>query len=242
MVVTHLRLTWLVTRARKSIKDISRKSKIYKIINTYFWWRTLQKMCSGRNCNNSNNIWSDVLPSVRLNFFKLPVIHNNSLLFSLNVSSLQKCGTLHDVAWRHLFRQSALMWYVSRHKRCECGHCMSRALQYRIPELLWLYLGKERNIYGEINFEETSKWCKIWVSHVGDYEECRLLGYRNPVRSSQETHYVSATAPSRLMLFKLWGFHVGDYAECRFLGYIKAFPTSQETLRFNYGAKPINAV
>jgi hypothetical protein len=29
------------------------------------------------------------------------------------------------------------------------------------------------------------------------YEECRLLGYKNPVRTSQETHYVSATEPSR---------------------------------------------
>jgi hypothetical protein len=36
----------------------------------------------------------------------------------------------------------------------------------------------------------------------GDYEECRLLGYKNPVRTSQETHYVSATEPSRLMLCK----------------------------------------
>jgi hypothetical protein len=26
-----------------------------------------------------------------------------------------------------------------------------------------------------------------------DYEECRLLGYENLVRTSQETHYVSAT-------------------------------------------------
>jgi hypothetical protein len=35
---------------------------------------------------------------------------------------------------------------------------------------------------------------------VGDYEEWHLLGYKNPVRTSQETHYVSATEPSRLML------------------------------------------
>jgi hypothetical protein len=35
--------------------------------------------------------------------------------------------------------------------------------------------------------------CKIWGSHGGYYEECRLLGYKTPVRISQETHYVSAT-------------------------------------------------
>jgi hypothetical protein len=28
---------------------------------------------------------------------------------------------------------------------------------------------------------------KIWDFHGGDYEECRLLGYKNTVRTSQET-------------------------------------------------------
>jgi hypothetical protein len=60
--------------------------------------------------------------------------------------------------------------------------------------------------------------CKIWGFHGGDYEECRLLGYRNPVRTSQEIYYISATEPSRLMLFKIWGFHGGDSEECRLLG------------------------
>jgi hypothetical protein len=32
------------------------------------------------------------------------------------------------------------------------------------------------------------------------YEECRLLGYKNPFRTSQETHYVSVTESSQLML------------------------------------------
>jgi hypothetical protein len=47
------------------------------------------------------------------------------------------------------------------------------------------------------------KLCKICGFHGGDYEECRLLGYENPVHTSQETHYVSATEPSRLMLCKI---------------------------------------
>jgi hypothetical protein len=50
--------------------------------------------------------------------------------------------------------------------------------------------------------------------HGGDYEECHLLGYRNPVHTSQETHYVSAAGPSRLILCKILGFHGGDYEEC----------------------------
>jgi hypothetical protein len=41
------------------------------------------------------------------------------------------------------------------------------------------------------------------VFHGGDYEECRLLGYKNPVRTSQETHYFSATESSQLMLCKI---------------------------------------
>jgi hypothetical protein len=73
------------------------------------------------------------------------------------------------------------------------------------------------------------KCCKSWGFHGGDYEECRLLRYKNPVCTSQETHYVSATESSRLMLCKIWGFHGGDYEECRLLGYKNPVRTSQET-------------
>jgi hypothetical protein len=52
----------------------------------------------------------------------------------------------------------------------------------------------------------------------GDYEECRLLGYKDPVCTSQETHYVSATEPSRLMLCKVEGFHSDDYEEYLLVG------------------------
>jgi hypothetical protein len=45
--------------------------------------------------------------------------------------------------------------------------------------------------------------CKILCSHGGDYEECRPLGYKTPVRTSQETHYFSATESSQLMLCKI---------------------------------------
>jgi hypothetical protein len=71
--------------------------------------------------------------------------------------------------------------------------------------------------------------CTIWGFHDSDYEECRLLGYKNPVRTSQEIHYVSATESSRLMLRKICGFHGGDYEECRLLGYKNPLRTSQET-------------
>jgi hypothetical protein len=55
--------------------------------------------------------------------------------------------------------------------------------------------------------------CKIWGFHGGDYEEWRLLGYRNPIRTSQETCHVSATESRQLILYKILGFHGGDYEE-----------------------------
>jgi hypothetical protein len=75
--------------------------------------------------------------------------------------------------------------------------------------------------------------CKIWGFHGGDYEECRLLWYRNQVRTSQETHYVSATDPSHLMLCKIWGFQGGDYEEWHLLRYRNPVRTSQETHYFS---------
>jgi hypothetical protein len=74
--------------------------------------------------------------------------------------------------------------------------------------------------------------CKIWDFHGGHYEECRLLGYKNPVRTSEETHYVSATEPNRLMLRRIWGFHSTDQEVCRLLGYKNPVRTSKETYYF----------
>jgi hypothetical protein len=60
---------------------------------------------------------------------------------------------------------------------------------------------------------------KIRDFHVGDYEERRLLGFKHPVRTSQETYYISTTEPNRLMLCKIWCFQGGDYEECCLLEY-----------------------
>jgi hypothetical protein len=71
--------------------------------------------------------------------------------------------------------------------------------------------------------------CKMWGFHCSHYEECRLLGYKNPVSTSQETHHVSTTESSRLMLCTIWGFHGSDYEESRLLGYKNPVCTSQGT-------------
>jgi hypothetical protein len=75
--------------------------------------------------------------------------------------------------------------------------------------------------------------CKVWGFLGGDYKECRLLAYKNPVRTTQETHYVSATESSRLMLRKISGFLRVDYKECRLLVYKNPVRTSQETHYFS---------
>jgi hypothetical protein len=43
----------------------------------------------------------------------------------------------------------------------------------------------------------------MYSFHGGDYEECRLLGNKNPVCTSQETHYISATELSLLMVCRI---------------------------------------
>jgi hypothetical protein len=79
--------------------------------------------------------------------------------------------------------------------------CTSQETHVSTSELSWLML------------------CKIWGFHAGDYEVWHFLRKKNPVHTSQETHYVSVTEPSQLRLYKVWGFHAGDYEECRLLGW-----------------------
>jgi hypothetical protein len=67
-----------------------------------------------------------------------------------------------------------------------------------------------QNIINIPNENVTNFVLKIRDFHGYDYEAFRLLGYRNPFHTSQETHYVSVTEPSRLMLCKFYG---GDYEE-----------------------------
>jgi hypothetical protein len=71
--------------------------------------------------------------------------------------------------------------------------------------------------------------CKIWGFHGGDYEERRLLEFKNPIHTAQERHYVSATELRRLMLCKIHGVHCGDYEEYRLLGYKIPVRTPPET-------------
>jgi hypothetical protein len=95
-------------------------------------------------------------------------------------------------------------------------------MQWRSQRHVEFFHGDKWNITARasIRADPYAKYRRtIWGFHGSDYEECRLLGYKNPVRTSQETRYLTATESSRLMLSKIWGFHGGDYEECRLLGY-----------------------
>jgi hypothetical protein len=54
-------------------------------------------------------------------------------------------------------------------------------------------------VFGRQNSWRCQSLLPIYV-RFDDYEECRLLGYRNQVRNSQETHHVSDTESSRFRL------------------------------------------
>jgi hypothetical protein len=65
-----------------------------------------------------------------------------------------------------------------------------------------------------LTYQDFTKNCnsKIWGFHGGDCEGCRPLWYKNPVHTSQETHY-STTESSQLMLLRFEVFIVvGWYA------------------------------
>jgi hypothetical protein len=104
---------------------------------------------------------------------------------------------------------------------------LTKALQ--ISYRMWKFVGYDAVKRGGANVASVSEVWEIIGFHGGDYEKCRMLEYKNPVDTAQETHYVSATEHSQLMLCKISGFHGGDYEKCRMLRYKNPVRTSQET-------------
>jgi hypothetical protein len=84
--------------------------------------------------------------------------------------------------------------------------------------------------------------CQIWGSHGGDYEECRLLGYKNPVRTSQETHYFSDTETSRLMLCKIWGFTAVTMKNAVFWDIKTHFVPHRRHITSSLQSQPVNVM
>jgi hypothetical protein len=95
---------------------------------------------------------------------------------------------------------------------------LTRATQRDIPDDTILHSHRRENLKSysvkqfctreetrlEIFTAVTMKNGVVWdVTPCGSCKNRRLLGYKNPIRTSQETHYVFATEPSQLMLWKI---------------------------------------
>jgi hypothetical protein len=150
----------------------------------------------------------------RLPDYYIEYIHIRSMLMYFTERSLQ--NVIHTYQEVTRCRQSAILAQgaldlkspIVRRVVCNSGTGYCTVVQWDCSH----HLAKKEPI------------CKIWGFHGSDYEQCRHLGYINTVLISQETHYVSTTENSQLMLCRIWGFHGGDYEECRLL-----VRTSQET-------------
>jgi hypothetical protein len=110
---------------------------------------------------------------------------------------------------QHIQTNSGTQPCISIFSKNKNMSCCTSTSPYNL--MAWC-LNKHKNKFTDIGFslktykkkkEMCSLLCKISSFHGCGYEECRLLGYKNPVHTSQETHYVSATEPSWLMLCKI---------------------------------------
>jgi hypothetical protein len=74
--------------------------------------------------------------------------------------------------------------------------------------------------------------CKVWSITAVTMKNAVFWDIK-PVHTSQETHYISDSEPSRLMLCKIWGFYGGDYEGCRHLGCDAVYLLKEPTFRGN---------
>jgi hypothetical protein len=84
--------------------------------------------------------------------------------------------------------------------------------------------------------------CKIWCFYGGDYEECRLRGYKNPVRTSGDSlrfHYRAqhVNAMQDLRCPRRWLWRMSSPAIKKPGSYLTG-----DTLRLCYRIQSVNAV
>jgi hypothetical protein len=94
----------------------------------------------------------------------------------------------------------------------ECAVAMDPVVLIHMPNFIRLKHSKV--IKGDT---QTTSYIRFEDFTAMTMKTAAFLGYKNPIRTSQETHYVSDAGSSRLMLCKIWGFHGGDYEEFRLL-------------------------
>jgi hypothetical protein len=171
----------------------------------------------------SSSALSDPLRSVLLSlsscFWSVQQTNSGNLLLADSLFSM--CS----LPWTRAFSNLLLQEWQSLQQAPYRYHGHYCKL-FTVKTCLCLGYFEHATIYYE--FGKGTETCKMWGFHGCDYEECRLVGYKHPLRTSQETHYVSAREPSPLILCKIWGFHGWDYEDCRPVGYKNPVHTSQE--------------
>jgi hypothetical protein len=96
-------------------------------------------------------------------------------------------------------------------------HCVGRMQTFNIYKSSSYLTGNKLRLRYKaqpVNAVWGNSRCLFWEPYgthkYNVWAECRVLIYTSPVRTSQETHYVSTTTPNRLMLF---GETVAVYCE-----------------------------
>jgi hypothetical protein len=178
------------------------------------WWRRRQVPPKRRFLQEPHGVTTQKTP-----FFYFTLVYPPTMKMEA------KCSSETVICLLHCFITKQIELFISR--TVEILNPSFAKLRVTDQSVNW---GRQQNqvgteclifacIYNQVqNIKIKFKLRKIWGFHGNDYEECRLLGYKNPVRTSQETHYVSATESSQLMLCKIWGCYGSDYEECRLVG------------------------
>jgi hypothetical protein len=106
--------------------------------------------------------------------------------------------------------------------------------------LSYLWEGYMWSMQSNVEFGYQFRICS-GTTENHEYKECLLLGYKNQVPTSQETHYISATEPNRLMLC---GETIDTYCENRRQHTECTGSTYRtgKTSRLHYRDQPTNAV
>jgi hypothetical protein len=105
------------------------------------------------------------------------------------------------------------------------------------------FSGKHRSPSDQLFSQRNTNFCKMWALHGSDWRMARSGIYINKVRTSQETHYLSATESSQLMLCKIWGLSWRWLWRMSRSGIYK--PSSYQTgdtLRLRYKAQLDNSI
>jgi hypothetical protein len=119
--------------------------------------------------------------------------------------TLKRCSSEEQRNIQLVKRKNSLWNCLSSRLICPGLSCLNdRASRSNAERISGYFNARLRRGLGHFPiFSNFTYLSNIWSFHGGGYEECSLLGYKNPVRTSPETHYFSATDPILLILCKI---------------------------------------